>query len=469
MLDTRAQRRTTRVTNRQTIAENAPSARVGSVRSVPSGPRAGSTGLSVVNPQDANVNTGASSKHTKPVVSKETKTTTSTAPIKRKREALSENIGAKALRSKVPVIADKENQQVKKSSAYVEVPNLVAAPRRRATTRTTTNSAVATRSRIVVKRDEVVQPAVKEEPPTETVPPVKLNHDEAMLHDQSSRHVSKKRRTSSVGPDEKAPPLQERRVVLEDHLEEVQAQAVVEEIKWDDLDKEDEADPLMVSEYVVEIFDYLRQLEMQTMPNPNYIDTQRDLAWKMRGILMDWLIQVHARFRLLPETLFLAVNVVDRFLSTRVVSLVRLQLVGITAMFIAAKYEEILAPSVTNFIYCSDSTYTEKDILDAEKYILRSIDYNLSYPNPINFLRRSSKADNYDLQVRTVAKYLVEISCVDWRMLPHPPSKIAAAGMWFARLILEKDEWVCRCRHVWEALLNAGVIDIQSQALLWMG
>jgi len=320
-----------------------------------------------------------------------------------------------------------------------------------------------------VKRDEIAQPVVKEEPHAETAPPVKPDHDDAMLHDQGSQHVSKKRRTSSVGPDEKGPPLQERRVVLEEHLEEVQAQAVVEEIKWDDLDREDEADPLMVSEYVVEIFDYLRQLEMQTMPNPNYIDTQRDLAWKMRGILMDWLIQVHARFRLLPETLFLAVNVVDRFLSTRVVSLVRLQLVGITAMFIAAKYEEILAPSVTNFIYCSDSTYTEKDIIDAEKYILRSIDYNLSYPNPINFLRRSSKADNYDLQVRTVAKYLVEISCVDWRMLPHPPSQIAAAGMWFARLILEKDEWVRRYRRVWNALLNAGVIDVQSQALLWMG
>lgn len=462
--------------------------------------RAGSTGLSVVNPPDSNLNNGTSSKPAKPVVSKDVKGTTSTAPIKRKREALSENVGAKALRSKVPVIVDKENQQLKKTSAYVEVPNLVAAPRERAAARPTTNPAAATRSRIVVKRDEVARPAVKEEPCVKPAPPVEPGRDDAILiddagapsrssmrhsstrastaasshsttttrrasasrrptsastrstrrtskpevHDHDNQHVSKKRRTSSVGPDEKPLPLQERRVVLEEHMEEVREHAVVEEIKWDDLDKEDEADPLMVSEYVVEIFGYLRQLEMQTMPNPNYIDMQKDLAWKMRGILMDWLIQVHARFRLLPETLFLAVNVIDRFLSTRVVSLVRLQLVGITAMFIAAKYEEILAPSVTNFIYCSDSTYTEKDILDAEKYILRSIDYNLSYPNPINFLRRSSKADNYDLQVRTVAKYLIEISCVDWRMLPHPPSKIAAAGMWFARLILEKDEWVCR-------------------------
>ena len=64
----------------------------------------------------------------------------------------------------------------------------------------------------------------------------------------------------------------------------------------------------------------------------------------MRTTLIDWLLQVHLRYHMLPETLWIAVNLVDRFLSVRVVSLVKLQLVGVTAMFIAAKYEEILAP-----------------------------------------------------------------------------------------------------------------------------
>lgn len=64
----------------------------------------------------------------------------------------------------------------------------------------------------------------------------------------------------------------------------------------------------------------------------------------MRATLVDWLLQVHLRYHMLPETLWIAVNIVDRFLSTRIVSLVKLQLVGVTAMFVAAKYEEILAP-----------------------------------------------------------------------------------------------------------------------------
>jgi G2/mitotic-specific cyclin 1/2 len=172
------------------------------------------------------------------------------------------------------------------------------------------------------------------------------------------------------------------------------------------------------------------------------MESQKELAWKMRGILMDWLIQVHSRFKLLPETLFLCVNLIDRFLSARVVSLAKLQLVGVTCMFIASKVEETVAPSVKNFIYCADSAYTEADILQAEKYILKTIEWNLSYPSPLNFLRRISKADQYNVQTRTVGKYLLEIGCLEWRLLAAPPSLLAAAAMWLARLVLDFTEWV---------------------------
>ena len=116
------------------------------------------------------------------------------------------------------------------------------------------------------------------------------------------------------------------------------------------------------------------------MPNPNYMEMQKDLVWKMRGIVTDWLIQVHSRFRLLPETLFLCVNIIDRFLSARVVSLVKLQLVGITCMFITAKVEEIISPSAANFLHCADSSYSETEIFQAERYAPKTPDWNLSYP-----------------------------------------------------------------------------------------
>ncbi|KAK9723354.1 G2/mitotic-specific cyclin [Basidiobolus ranarum] len=216
---------------------------------------------------------------------------------------------------------------------------------------------------------------------------------------------------------------------------------------WDDLDAEDEFDPLMVSEYVVEIFEYLRELEPQYQPNHNYMDNQKGLAWKMRSILVDWLVEVHDKFRLLPETLFFAINIIDRFLSQRVVSLVKLQLVGITSMLIAAKVEEIMCPSIENFIYMADGGYTEEEVKKAERYILQVLEWNMSYPNPLNFLRRISKADDYDVQTRTIAKYLMEVALIDHRFLEYPPSQISAAGLFLARHMLNRGEWNANLVH----------------------
>lgn len=211
-----------------------------------------------------------------------------------------------------------------------------------------------------------------------------------------------------------------------------------------DLDAEDHDDPLMVAEYVVEIFDYLQTLEGTTMPNPDYMDHQEHLEWHLRGVLIDWLIEVHTRFHLLPETLFLAVNIIDRFLSTRVVELDKLQLVGITAMFIASKYEEVLSPHVQNFKHVADDGFSEDEILKAERFVLAALNFDMSYPNPMNFLRRISKADNYDIQTRTLGKYLLEISLLDHRFMQYNPSQVAAASMYLARLILERGPWVRR-------------------------
>lgn len=207
------------------------------------------------------------------------------------------------------------------------------------------------------------------------------------------------------------------------------------------LDREDLDDPLMVAEYADDIFEYLRDLECNSVPNPQYMSHQDDLEWKTRGILIDWLVEVHTRFHLLPETLFLAVNIVDRFLSEKVVQLDRLQLVGITAMFIASKYEEVLSPHIANFRHIADDGFTEAEILSAERFVLATLNYDLSYPNPMNFLRRISKADNYDIQSRTIGKYLVEISLLDHRLMAYRPSHIAAAAMYLSRLILDRGEW----------------------------
>ncbi|KAN0064900.1 B-type cyclin [Thecaphora frezii] len=207
------------------------------------------------------------------------------------------------------------------------------------------------------------------------------------------------------------------------------------------LEPEEVRDTTMVAEYSAEIFGYMSRCEKQTMANPNYMDFQNEIQWHMRAILVDWLLQVHMRYHMLPETLWIAINIVDRFLSVRVVSLAKLQLVGVSAMFIAAKYEEILAPGVDEFVFMTENGYSREEILKGERIILATLDFNVSsYCSPYSWVRRISKADDYDIQTRTLSKFLMELTLLDHRFLRAKPSLIAAIGMFLAKKMLA-GEW----------------------------
>jgi hypothetical protein len=208
-------------------------------------------------------------------------------------------------------------------------------------------------------------------------------------------------------------------------------------------DIEDEQwDTSMVAEYGDEIFEYMHSLEERMKPNASYMDHQAEIQWSMRSVLMDWLVQVHNRFTLLPETLFLAVNYVDRFLSCKVVSLGKLQLVGATALFVAAKYEEINCPSVQEIVYMVDGAYTADEVLKAERFMLSMLQFELGWPGPMSFLRRISKADDYDLETRTLSKYFLEITVMDERFVGCAPSFLSAGAHCLARFMLKKGDWV---------------------------
>lgn len=188
------------------------------------------------------------------------------------------------------------------------------------------------------------------------------------------------------------------------------------------------------------------------LPNPHYMEYQTEIQWSMRSVLMEWLVQVHGRFTLLPETLFLTVNYVDRFLSAKVVSIGKLQLVGATALLVASKYEEINCPSLQEIVYMVDGGYSGDEILKAERFMLSMLGFELGWPGPMSFLRRVSKADDYDLDTRTLAKYFLELTIMDERFVASPPSFVAAGAHCLARLILNKGHWVCslgseHCTH----------------------
>ncbi|WFC98313.1 B-type cyclin [Malassezia yamatoensis] len=237
-------------------------------------------------------------------------------------------------------------------------------------------------------------------------------------------------------PQALAAQAERRKLVQQGELDPAVA-AIDDEIMRMGLDPEEARDASMVAEYAADIFEYMASCERESMPNPNYMDFQDEIQWHMRTTLIDWLLQVHMRYHMLPETLWIAVNLVDRFLSARIVSLAKLQLVGVTAMFIAAKYEEILAPSVEEFVFMTENGYSREEILKGERIVLSTLDFNVStYCTPYSWVRRISKADDYDIQTRTLCKFLMEATLLHHHFLRARPSLIAAIGMYLAKRML---------------------------------
>lgn len=206
----------------------------------------------------------------------------------------------------------------------------------------------------------------------------------------------------------------------------------------ENIDLEDGENPIMAAEYVQDIYAYLRSLETQhALPESYMVGVQQEVNGKMRTILVDWLVEVHMRFKLLQETLFLTVDLIDRFLHKRSVARGQLQLVGITAMLIASKYEEMYPPEVRDFVYIADNAYSRAEILAMECLILRTLDFHLGQPLPLHFLRRASRACHADTRVHSLAKYFLEARMMSYKMAHIPCSAVAAASVWIARRVLE--------------------------------
>ncbi|TKY75536.1 Cyclin-B2-3 protein [Spatholobus suberectus] len=219
-----------------------------------------------------------------------------------------------------------------------------------------------------------------------------------------------------------------------DRIEEVEMEDVEEPVL--DIDACDRKNPLAVVEYIDDIYRFYKDIENSSCVSPNYMTSQFDINERMRAILIDWLIEVHYKFELLEETLFLTVNLIDRFLELQAVIRKKLQLVGVTAMLIACKYEEVSVPTVEDFILITDKAYTRNEVLDMEKLMMNILQFKLSVPTPYVFMRRFLKAVHSDKKLELLSFFLVELCLVECKMLKFSPSLLAAAAIYTAQCSL---------------------------------
>jgi hypothetical protein len=177
-------------------------------------------------------------------------------------------------------------------------------------------------------------------------------------------------------------------------------------------------------EYISDIWYTLK--DQQKFDSQNYVQNQPELNEKMRGILIDWLIDVHNKFKLETETLYLTVSIIDRYISKKVIQRNKFQLLGITALFIASKFEEIFFPDLDNYVYVTDNTYLKKEILAMERDIMNVLQFEISFPSSLRFFEIIALNYNFNELEFMYGKYLLELFLIHPKV--YKPSIIAISA-----------------------------------------
>ncbi|KAL8118546.1 cyclin-A2-4-like isoform X2 [Apium graveolens] len=245
--------------------------------------------------------------------------------------------------------------------------------------------------------------------------------------------------------------------------------------EYTDIDS-DHKDPQLCSCYAPEIYNNLRVAELMRRPDSNSMEiVQQDVTKGMRGILVDWLVEVSEEYQLVPDTLYLTVHLIDLFLSEYYIERKTLQLLGITCMLIASKYEEICAPRAEEFCFITDNTYTKTEVLSMESKVLNSLRFQLTTPTAKTFLRRYLRAaqacyKSPSLELEYLSNYLAELTLIDNNFLKFIPSIVAASAVFLAKWTLDQSShpWNPTLEHYtcyMASDLKPAVLELQSLQL----
>ncbi|RSH81279.1 uncharacterized protein EHS24_008721 [Apiotrichum porosum] len=198
------------------------------------------------------------------------------------------------------------------------------------------------------------------------------------------------------------------------------------------------------TEYRDEIIKWMLEMETQTQPSTDLIDQQPEIEWHMRPFLIDFIVEMHEQWRLRPEVLYLAVNIVDRYCSRRVVYRRHYQLIGCAALLIASKFEDSkdrVPPIRELFDVCCES-YEPSSFVQMESHMLNTIHWVLGHPTTEAWLRYFVKSPSVtqseDARVQNTARFIMELSLFHRQFVDARPSVVAWGALSLARFICGK-------------------------------
>ena len=219
-----------------------------------------------------------------------------------------------------------------------------------------------------------------------------------------------------------------------------------------------------INEYLIDILNDYKSNTKNFIINKNYMNNHLDINKKMRKILINWLIEVHLKFKLKPNTLFLSINLIDNFLS-KINNLNRkfLQLVGISSLLIASKYEEIFPPKTNDFIFICDYAYNKNELLHMENLILNSIDFNINFPTIFNFFEIYNQLFNFDKKIYFFCLFILELTLLEIDFLNYSSDEICSSAIYFSLKIFgfQKEKFENFCGFSYFMLKNC-ILDLAS-------
>lgn len=196
-------------------------------------------------------------------------------------------------------------------------------------------------------------------------------------------------------------------------------------------------------EYINEIFENLINDEKQIKirPKSDFMKNQKEINSKMREILVDWIIDIHYKFKLNIRTLYLTVYIIDAYLSYTEIQRAKFQLLGIAALYLGAKIEDIQPPSLDNLIYVTDYAYTKDELLKMEQNILSLLDYNLVFPLSYDFYPIFAKLLNFNEEEYFLGQYFLEYFLLNYQSSLISGSVIAITCAYIVTKITNKDDY----------------------------
>ena len=184
-------------------------------------------------------------------------------------------------------------------------------------------------------------------------------------------------------------------------------------------------------EYWDEILDNLKEEEknLNLDINPQYFEHQNEINPKMRGILIDWLIDVHNKFNYKEETLYITIYIMDSYLSKRHIQRKRFQLLGITSLFISSKINEIYYRRISDYVFIADNAYSIEEIKYMEEEIAKTLNFNFLIPSCLSFYEIITHkfGVSEDLNKYKFGEFLLQNFLTDNRCLYYSYSTIACA------------------------------------------